>query len=180
MGKIYFIISLIIILSGTNIVSGQECYKKKLCQKSELKDYDYRSQSSYQTLTTGDTLNIKVVAYNKQAFHLLACSDPKLGQLQIKVIYPEKTVQRYIKQINQNNENPALNDTLWSNRVVTEYETIFDNSDDKSIKSWEFSSRKTRLLIINITAPEGKENYTGCANILLGHKILTTERRNLR
>lgn len=174
-------ISFIFLLSIVISVSfAQNCHKKKFCDKNERKDYDYRSQSSYHSLSSGDTLNINVVAYNKQAYHLLACSDPKLGPLNIQVVYPKKRVERYIKEIVPNQNNPSRKDTIWSNKVVTEYELLFDNSEDKSLNYWEFSSRKTRLLIINITAPEGKANYTGCANILLGHKLMSATHRRLR
>lgn len=180
MSKIQFIVSLIFVIAASTIVNGQNCYKKKLCLESELKDYDYRSQSSYQTLTQGDTLNVGIVAYSMQSFRLVLCSDPKLGPLEIKVIYPQKITKKSIKEVKVNFEDPALNDTIWETNTVTEYETIFDNSNDKSKNYWEFSSRKTRLLILNVTAPEGKKGYTGCANILVGHKVLTSNKWKLR
>ena len=180
MRKILIFISLIFVLSGLQSIYGQKCYKKNYCDKNEMKDYDYRSQSSYQTLTTGDTLNTGFVAFENQDYHFLTCSDSKLGQLEIKIYSKKKLAKRIVKEIIINEENPQLNDTIYERIAKPEYEIIFDNSEDKSINYWEFSSRKTRLLIINVNAPEGKINYTGCANILIGHKLMSSTKRKLR
>jgi hypothetical protein len=180
MNKIFLFAFLLFLTAGFHNLYAQNCYKKNLCKKTELLEYDYRSQSSYQTLTTGDTLSTGFVAYENQDYHFLTCSDPKLGQLEIKIYSQKKVTEKVIKEVIINEKNPQLNDTIFERSVKPEYEIIFDNSEDKSINNWEFSSRKTRLLVVNINAPEGKKNYTGCANILIGNKLISSKKRNLR
>lgn len=178
MRRLILIITLIIIATSINLY-GQKCSKKKYSKKEDLSDFDYRSQSTFTELASGDTLHVKIVVYSKQEYRIIPCGDPKLGKIRMKVISPEKRIKRKIKKIQPNANNPSKNDTLWTSKVVTTNTVVFNNATNND-RFWQFPAKNTRLLILEITAPEGKKDYSGCINTLVGHKLIRSANRKLR
>ncbi|MCK4661279.1 MAG: hypothetical protein KAT68_00325 [Bacteroidales bacterium] len=172
--NIILILLILFFVSQTNSLYSQKCSKKKYCNKVDLGDYDYRGQSSFTQMTKGDTLNIRIVVYAKKSYRILACGDSKFGELNLRIIYPAKKINKKIKEIItkniDNTTQQVQTDTIWDYQSYEINEVIFNKKNSEEKKYWETTSEKTRLLIIEVTVPNGKKNYIGCVNVLVGHK----------
>jgi hypothetical protein len=180
---------------------GQKCAKKSYCSQEQEGDYDYRSQSHYSEMTSGETQRVEIVVYANQIYRLLVCTDPKVGNYEYKIFNVTKRPQRVVqdifeKEVNvykqaQNGEyefdsngdkillgTTIVNDTVWLRKTVQEETIIFDSqSNPFKPPYWETQTTNTGMLVIEITLNESSEEKIGCVNILVGRK--TPKTRNL-
>lgn len=171
---------------------GQRCDNKDLCSKEMFGDFDYRSQSNYAQVYSGDTLRVKVVVYSGQEYRIFTCAERKLKNTQFRIIYPEKRFHRTVKEIAQKDvpiyekdkngnfiydENGEriitgtifANDTIWGRDLITSESVIYDSREAKE-PYWEVSIHKTRLIMIETLIPQEKKPVSGCIQIMVGRK----------
>ena len=202
MNKIH-IISLVLLFSSSIPINGfaQKCAKKTYCDKDQLGDFDYRSQSHYAELINGNTQRVEIVVYANQTYRLLVCTDPKLGNVEYRIYNlfkrPKKVMQDvYEKEItvykqaangefdyDENGNKVVLgtkmvNDTIWQRKTVEEEQLIFD-SRTNSFKPpyWETETTKTGMMVIETSVDESEEPRSGCVNVLVGRTTSKTKKR---
>lgn len=176
------------------IVGGysQRCDNKDLCDKEMFGDFDYRSQSNYAQVYSGDTLRVKVVVYSGQEYRIFTCAERKLKKTQFRIIYPEKRFHRTVKEIlqkdvpiyekdkngnfiyNDKGERNITgtifaNDTIWGRDLITSESVVYDSRESKD-PYWEVQIHKTRLIIIETLVPVEKTTISGCIQIMVGRK----------
>ncbi|NOZ46623.1 MAG: hypothetical protein GXO79_07545 [Chlorobi bacterium] len=177
-----------------NKVQAQKCAKKNYCSKENLGDYDYRSQSHYGQLSSGESQKVEIVVYANQAYRFLVCPDPKIGTVEYKIFSlkkrPKKVVQDiYEKEVNvykqalngefEYDENgnkillgtKVINDTIWRRKTVEEEKLIFDSQNNEfKPPYWETKTTKTGMLVIETMVEDSDEPKMGCVNVLVGRK----------
>lgn len=175
---------------------SQRCDNKDFCDKSLYGEFDFRSQSNYAQVYSGDTVRVKVVVYSGQSYRIFSCAERKLKDAFFRIIFPEKRFQRVIKEITQKhvamyekdnqgnfifdeNGNKIItgtifaNDTIWGRDLVTSESVIYDSRTAKE-KYWDTNIRKTRLIIIETIIPEERKQRAGCIQIMVGRKFETS------
>ena len=80
------------LLSGASAM-GQNCSKKKLASNEMKGKYDYRGQSMFKEIASGDSATLNVVLYSKQNYRLFVASEQKLGTVNYQ-IYVEYNQER--------------------------------------------------------------------------------------
>lgn len=186
-----YIIFLFLIL-GVLTVRAQRCDDKDFCDKDLYGEYDYRSQSNYAQVYTGDTVRVKVVVYSGQNYRIFTCAERKLKDVFFRVIYPEKRFKRAFKEIKKKqvpiyekdkdgnflyDENGDriktgtifANDTVWGRDLVTSESVVYDSREAEEAY-WEASIHKTRLIIIESIIPPFRKKRNGCIQIMVGRK----------
>ncbi|ALO14948.1 hypothetical protein [Salinivirga cyanobacteriivorans] len=186
-----YIIFLFLIL-GVLTVRAQRCDDKDFCDKDLYGEYDYRSQSNYAQVYTGDTVRVKVVVYSGQNYRIFTCAERRLKDVFFRVIYPEKRFKRAFKEIKKKqvpiyekdkdgnflyDENGDriktgtifANDTVWGRDLVTSESVVYDSREAEE-PYWEASIHKTRLIIIESIIPPFRKKRNGCIQIMVGRK----------
>ncbi|HKK59769.1 MAG TPA: hypothetical protein VJ937_09840 [Salinivirga sp.] len=186
-----YIIFLFLIL-GVLTVRAQRCDDKDFCDKDLYGEYDYRSQSNYAQVYTGDTVRVKVVVYSGQNYRIFTCAERRLKDVFFRVIYPEKRFKRAFKEIKKKqvpiyekdkdgnflyDENGDriktgtifANDTVWGRDLVTSESVVYDSREAEEAY-WEASIHKTRLIIIESIIPPFRKKRNGCIQIMVGRK----------
>ena len=186
-----YIIFLFLIL-GVLTVRAQRCDDKDFCDKDLYGEYDYRSQSNYAQVYTGDTVRVKVVVYSGQNYRIFTCAERRLKDVFFRVIYPEKRFKRALKEIKKKqvpiyekdkdgnflyDENGDriktgtifANDTVWGRDLVTSESVVYDSRRAEE-PYWEASIHKTRLIIIESIIPPFRKKRNGCIQIMVGRK----------
>jgi hypothetical protein len=171
---------------------GQRCDNKDLCDKDFFGDFDFRSQSNYTYVYTGDTLRVKVVIYSGQEYRIFTCAERKLKDTYFRIIYPEKRCRRVVKEVAQkyvpiyerDKEGNFVfdetgerimtgtifaNDTVWGRELETSESVIYE-SNKAEIPYWEANIHKTRLIIIETIIPKGRKSASGCIQIMVGRR----------
>lgn len=185
-------ILVVLIIVVFHQVQAQRCDKKNYCDKGLYGEYDYRSQSNYSQVYTGDTLRVKVVVYAKQSYRIFTCADRKLKKVHFNIIFPEKRFKRIIKNvvtkevpIYEKNKNGKIifndkgekiltgtifaNDTVWGRQLVTSEKIVYNSEKEKN-KFWDALIHKTRLIIIEVIIPEQRKKRPGCIQIMVGRE----------
>jgi len=88
--------------------NAQNCSKKKFCGEEAYGNFDFRSQSSYAILSSGDTARASIVIYSKQDARILVCFDPLLGDVKWKIYEPVRYTKRSVKSIQKSEEEIAV------------------------------------------------------------------------
>ena len=201
--KFFILITLIFIISLISVsnINAQKCAKKTYCSDDDMGDFDYRSQSHYSEMTSGETQRVEIIVYANQTYRLLICPDPKIGNIEYKIFNLTKKPKRvmqdfYQKEVTvykqaengeyEHDENGELivlgtqvvNDTIWQRKTVENEELIFD-SKSISFKPpyWETKTIKTGMLVIEVSVDENEVPATRCVNVLVGRK--TEKVRNI-
>lgn len=189
----------ITLILGLSITSfAQRCDKKFFCDKSDLEDFDFRSQSSFAVLSPGDTANLKLVVYAKQNYRILLGTDPILGDVQMTIYKERKEYEKYIKEIQEIQPEPEykvdeygnyeyddygdwieieqapVKDTVWAQRPKMVKEILFDNYEsDTGLNYWDKTFKKSQSILVKVAVPEGDSNMEGCVNLLVGRRTAT-------
>jgi hypothetical protein len=201
---IFTSILFMVMFNLTSFVQGQNCANKEFSD-IDPGDFDYQGQSSFAKLSPGDTARIKIVVYSNQMYRIFFDSDPKLGDVRFKLINPIRKSKKVIQSIsqdttrsykmdangsylNQDNEvtedrnkfvvtgEKIIKDTVFSVVRYTEEKVIFDNKSNKTGKDyWEQAPKKTERMFIDIAVPEGNAGISGCVNVYVGNKILSSK-----
>lgn len=104
----YTILLITLGMLSINYTGAQNCSKKKFCSEDSYDDFDYRSQSSYAILASGDTARASIVIYSKQDARILVCCDPILGNVNWRIYEPIRYTKRSVKEINRNEEETPV------------------------------------------------------------------------
>ncbi|MDD2562824.1 MAG: hypothetical protein PHU27_01240 [Salinivirgaceae bacterium] len=181
-------------------VKAQRCDKKDFCPTELLGDYEYDDQTTYTQMATGDTIRIKTVVYSKYDYRIFVCGERRLGDIEYKIFYPEKRFEPKIDEITKkqvpvykrdkngfliydDNEEPiqegvtTINDTLWTRRLVTYTNLVFENNKPESLY-WESQIMKTRLMIVEIVVPKSRRYFFGCIAVMVG-RVPSQETENI-
>ncbi len=174
-----------------------QCERKRYCNDL-MEDYDYRSQSSYAKLTPGDTSSVNIVLYSGQEYRIFVCSDPELKDVTWKVVQPERKTKRTIQKIKKdtifiyktdeygnfvadNNgtlivkeKHPTI-DTIWNTERITMDRLLFDIKQSDKQPYYEIRPDKSARYIIRINVPAGDRSYSGCVNVYVGRRNLTSK-----
>lgn len=185
-------ILLLFFLFGSVLAYAQRCDDKDFCDKDLYGEYDYRSQSNYAQVYTGDTVRVKVVVYSGQDYRIFTCAERKLKDVFFRVIYPEKRFKRAFKEITKkkvpiyekdkdgsfvyNEQGERIqtgtifaNDTVWGRELITTESVVYDSRKAEE-QYWEASIHKTRLIIIESIIPPFRKERNGCIQIMVGRK----------
>ncbi len=183
-----------IIVTGLSAF-GQRCDNKDFCDKDLYGDYDFRSQSNYAHVYSGDTVRVKVVVYSGQIYRIFTCAERKLKDVYYRIIFPEKRFKRTVKEITEKhvpiyekdkNGNIVFNedgekivtgtifarDTVWGRELITTESPVYDSREAEN-PYWESRIRKTKLIIIETIIPEHRKERSGCIQIMVGRKYKT-------
>ncbi len=185
-------ILLFLFVFGALFATAQRCDDKDFCDKDLYGEYDYRSQSNYAQVYTGDTVRVKVVVYSGQNYRIFTCAERRLKDVYFRVIYPEKRFKRAFKKVIQK-EVPIYqkdkdgnfmydkngdriktgtifaNDTVWGRDLVTSESVVYDSREAEQA-FWEASIHKTRLIIVESIIPPFRKKRNGCIQIMVGRK----------
>lgn len=159
--KYLWMLAALLLLSQENY--GQmKCAQKRYCADELYGDYDYRSQSQYTKMQSGDTTTTNIIAYSGQQMRILVCADEKLGAVNFRIFRMAKRPQRAIKLI-------SGNDTIWEVKMIPEKQLVFESYSSGEL-FWDKNIKKTTNLIIETTAEIGRRSAPVCVNILVGRK----------
>ncbi|PLX23522.1 MAG: hypothetical protein C0599_04305 [Salinivirgaceae bacterium] len=191
-----WIVLIILLIIGVESFS-QRCDNKDFCDKSLFGEFDFRSQSNYAQVYSGDTVRVKVVVYSGQSYRIFTCAERKLKDVVFRIIYPEKRFKRVVKEVTQKdvpiyeknkngefvldeNGNKKItgtifaNDTIWGRDLITSESVIYDSREAEE-KYWDSDVHKTRLIIIETIIPEEtRKERVGCIQIMVGRKYETS------
>ncbi|MCX7862947.1 MAG: hypothetical protein N2449_08120 [Bacteroidales bacterium] len=182
------------VMSLSVLNSIAQCERKNYCD-DYMEDYDYRSQSSYAKLSPGDTASVNIVLYGNQKYRIFVCNDPKLGNVQWKVVQPERKTKRTIDKIkkdtiityetneygdyktDKNGEliiksRQVVIDTTWITERISVDKILFDNKQQNKQPYFEITPQKSSRYIVRVQIPSGDPNYAGCVNVYVGRKEL--------
>lgn len=188
-----FIITALAGLIITNALNAQECSKLKIFDKDKLADFDYRGQSSFATLSSGDTAKIKIVVYSGQEYRILVGGENKFGQIPYRIVDEQRLLRREVKEITKNeipvykldaDGNPVLNewgeyildhndyqyDTIYESVRYVERKEIFNSAKAGDVPYYEIVPKKTRVYIIEVLVPKSEPPLDGCVMVMVGFR----------
>lgn len=183
-------------LVATSLSYGQ-CNKKKYCAEN-MGDYDFNSQSSFALLSPGDTTRANVVLYANQAYRIYVCGASGLGQLEYKIILPERKTIRKISSIKKDTivtykkdpetgeimyddlgnmkieSKKVVMDTLYTTeRYTDESNVLFDSKKGKPYL--DFTPKKAGRLVVAIQVPPGDPEDEDCVNVYVGRRMTSSK-----
>jgi hypothetical protein len=190
-----WVVSILLVFTVISVFS-QRCDNKDFCDKSLYGEFDFRSQSNYAQVYSGDTVRVKVVVYSGQSYRIFSCAERKLKDAYFRIIFPEKRFKRVVKEVTQKDvpifekdksgnfvldENGDkkktgtifANDTIWGRDLITSESVTYD-SREADEKYWDANIRKTQLIIIETIIPEERKQRVGCIQIMVGRKYATS------
>ena len=171
-------------------VSGQNCSKKKLASNELKGKYDYRGQSMFKQMASGDSATLNVVLYSKQNYRLFVASEQKLGNVNYQIYVPRKKFTRVVKDVKQrkvpvykkdpmgfylydsNGEKipdgeEVIQDTIWTRETSSINDLVFD-SRNSDIGYWEATSGKTQNITIKVQVEKAAKKVDGCIGVYVG------------
>ena len=171
-------------------VSGQNCSKKKLASNELKGKYDYRGQSMFKQMASGDSATLNVVLYSKQNYRLFVASEQKLGNVNYQIYVPRKKFTRVVKDVKQrkvpvykkdpmgfylydsNGEKipdgeEVIQDTIWTRETSSINDLVFD-SRNSDIGYWEATSGKTQNITIKVEVEKAAKKVDGCIGVYVG------------
>ncbi len=186
------IIIIAIIMVIPAISFSQNCHKKKYL-KDQYEDYDFKSQSSYATLSPGDTSNLKIVIYSGLDYRFMVEADPSLGEIEYKIVKNRRKYKKVVKEVNKTYPEPEyavdeygdyitdeygdfteieqepILDTVWTKKPYTDKEVIFDSKKGEK-PNFDKTFKKSQSMDIEVYVPDGDPTTTACVNVLIGRK----------
>jgi len=171
-------------------VSGQNCSKKKLASNELKGKYDYRGQSMFKQMASGDSATLNVVLYSKQNYRLFVASEQKLGKVNYQIYVPRKKFTRVVKDVKQrkvpvykkdpmgfylydsNGEKipdgeEVIQDTIWTRETSSINDLVFD-SRNSDMGYWEATSGKTQNITIKVEVEKAAKKVDGCIGVYVG------------
>lgn len=192
--QIFSILLLAAVLLVSSVSSFGQCNKKKYCAEN-MGDFDYNSQSSYALLSPGDTTRANVVLYANQTYRIYVCGAADLGQIEYKIVLPERKTVRKISSIKKDTvvtykKDPETGDIIYDNfgsMVVESKKVVMDTTyvteryqdesnvlfDSKKGKPYlEYTPKKAGRLIVKIQVPSGDPEDEDCVNVYVGRRMV--------
>ena len=171
-------------------VSGQNCSKKKLASNDLKGKYDYRGQSMFKQMASGDSAILNVVLYSKQNYRLFVASEQKLGKVNYQIYVPRKKFTRVVKDVKErtvqvykkdpmgfylydsNGEKipdgeEIIQDTIWTRETTSINDLVFD-SRNSDMGYWEATSGKTQNITIKVEVEQAPKKLDGCTGVYVG------------
>ena len=171
-------------------VSGQNCSKKKLASNELKGKYDYRGQSMFKQMASGDSAILNVVLYSKQNYRLFVASEQKLGKVNYQIYVPRKKFTRVVKDVKErtvqvykkdpmgfylydsNGEKipdgeEIIQDTIWTRETTSINDLVFD-SRNSDMGYWEATSGKTQNITIKVEVEQAPKKVDGCIGVYVG------------
>jgi hypothetical protein len=145
------------------LFSQNRCSVKKICGNERFGDFDYRSQSSYTQISSGDTLTINMIAYADQEFRIFTCFDEKNKDGYFKLYNVKTTSVKKIKLI-------SGNDTIFEIKRIQNPEEFYDSRKSEN-KYWQSKITKTTRMYVKIIAPPTNNIREGCVNVMIGRLL---------
>jgi len=156
------IISLLFQLSFYTVSAQNKCSLKKLCPDEMLLDFDFRGQTTYAQLKTGDTISINIVAYARQELKVFACFEDKKLDNYFKIYLAKSIPEKKIRMI-------SGNDTIFDVVKKTELQEVFNSQKQKS-DFWQEKILRSSRYIILVISPANNIPRESCANIMVGKR----------
>lgn len=173
-------------------VKAQNCAKKKLATKEMRLDFDYRGQSIFRHLTSGDTITLNVILYSKQNYRIFVVGEQKLGKLNYQIIVPRKKFSRIFesvqpKKVTLYKKDPngfylynlqgeripigeeTVMDTIWARETSVIPELVYDSKTNDEF-FWEATPSKTQLITIKIKLQSLPKPESGCIGVYVGRE----------
>lgn len=154
-----FFLSLILIFFFNQ--SFSQCGKKIMCKEEDMGDeFDYSSQSSFATLSPGDTATVKLVVYSGKQYRIMVCGDAKLGEVPFKIVTPVRKDKKTFTV----KKNESSNGTLKPDKDGFVYDNTgskFKLEADGSLSESKIVGKKTVKTVYtkgddgNYSNPEG-------------------------
>lgn len=147
--------TLLLILSTNNIKA--QCSKEKLCDKTDLRDYDTRSQSRFIKLAPGDTSKFSIVAYANNELMIVTCSETHLGVVEMNVYESQRVKEKYIKEILTFDGSEEETDE-WEEESSNYYDEYGEEEETETEEEttpatpdtiWAYSSTVQDILVFN-------------------------------
>lgn len=175
---------------ATGNLAAQNCSKKKLASNELKGKYDYRGQSMFKEMSSGDTATLSVVLYSKQNYRLFVAGEQKLGNINYQIYVPRKKFTRVVKAVkdrtvqvykkdpmgfylyDSNGEKiPAgqeiIKDTIWTRETTSINDLVFD-SRNSDLSFWEATSGKTQNITIKVNVEKAPKKVSGCIGVYVG------------
>lgn len=189
--RLFFIVTLITFIFSLN-ANSQNCSKKKLADNEIKGNYDYRGQSMFKEINTGDSAVIQIVLYSKQNYRIFVVGEQKLGNIDYQIIVPRKKFSRIIKDIQpkkitiykkdphgfylyDNNGlripvgEETIQDTIWARETTSIDEMVYDNTTSES-PFWLATPNKTQLITIKVFVHPLEKKINGCIGVYVGRE----------
>jgi hypothetical protein len=187
--KLLFLLLLVFSVSDGQLFA-QNCSKKKLASNELKGKYDYRGQSMFKEMASGDSATLNVVLYSKQNYRLFVVGEQKLGKINYQIYVPRKKFTRVVKAIkdrtvqvykkdpmgfylyDSNGEKiPAgeeiIKDTIWTRETTSINDLVFD-SRTSEMSYWEATSGKTQNITIKVSIDKAPKKVDGCIGVYFG------------
>jgi hypothetical protein len=166
--NLIFISIILVIFSGSSF--SQNCKRNaKMCKAEDLGDFDYSSQTSFASLSPGDTARLKIVAFSGKTYRILLCSDPALQKVTYKIV---KAIRKEDNTFTVNKKG----DTSWTYKEFYEEQQVFDSN---SSSYWEANITESGRYYIDIYVPPAKDLKTkvedGCVGVFVGTKLIRSK-----
>lgn len=184
---------LIMLLSAllfANVESFGQCSKKKLASNELKGKYDYRGQSMFKEISSGDSTTLNVVLYSKQNYRLFVANEQKLGEVNYCIYAPRKKFTRVVKDVknkkvtvykkdpmgfyvyDSNGEKipigeEVVKDTTWIRETTMINDLVFD-SRNADMQYWEATPSKTQSITVKIKASNSPKKVNGCIGVYIG------------
>lgn len=171
-------------------VNAQNCSKKKLASNELKGKYDYRGQSLFRSMVSGDSITLNVVLYSKQNYRLFVVGEQKLGKLDYQIYVPSKKFTRVMKSVeekkvpiykkdplgfylyNKDGEKiqigeQTIQDTIWTRETTSINDLVFDSRNSDQL-FWEATPVKTQSVTIKVNIESATKKIDGCIGIYVG------------
>lgn len=164
---------------------------QRYCSPSHKKTgFVYNNQSVFGAFAQGDTAEVSIVVYKNMDYRVVLCSgDEGLdGKIEFKVVeeitkpyWEESKTLETIEEYDENSNTTVKKqvEKITKKRVYGKVESVrYDNSKYETNPEFNFTSDKTRKLIIKVYIPDSGEDMSNgleadavsCIGMLIEHK----------
>lgn len=166
MDKLISLIFLSIISVGAaQIAQAQnKCSLKKICTDELLQDFDFRGQTTYTQIETGDTITINIVAYARQELKVFACFEDKRMDNYFKIYLSKSIPEKTVRMI-------SGKDTIFDVVKKVQLEEVFD-SRKSATAYWQQKIMRSSRYIIQVISPTANIPKESCVNIMVGKRTI--------
>jgi hypothetical protein len=189
---IYVCIFLSLLIISPNVATGQNCAKKKLATNEMKGNLDYRGQSMFLEVNTGDSSILNVVLYSKQNYRIFVVGEQKLGKITYEIYVPRKRFTRVVKEIQPKKitvykKDPLgfylydvngaripigeemVQDTIWA-RETSSVDDLVYKSTNSDTPYWLATPNKTQLITIKVYIEPNPRKIDGCIGVYVGRE----------
>lgn len=183
------VVAVALVLLGTG-ESFAQCSKKKLASNELKGNYDYRGQSMFKEMSSGDSATLNVVLYSKQNYRLFVANEQKLGNISYRIYVPRKKFTRVVKEVKDKkvqvykkdpmgfyiydsdgnkipNGEEVVKDTVWLRETTMINDLVFD-SKNADTQYWEATPSKTQSITIRVNVENVPKKVNGCIGVYVG------------